>query len=138
MSLGTELWPFDRAADRMLTLLPEADIVWQTGVTEVVRDGRRLDQWVPAKDLYRAFAESDVVVTHAGVGSVLSALNQGKVPVILPRRAEHREMVDDHQLEFAEMIDARGLAVSVDPADLTREHLERAAGLTARRRPPVG
>lgn len=134
VSLGTELWPYPRAVAGVRRVLPDAEVVWQTGVTEVEEDGRRLQQWLPATELHDAFRDSDVVLTHAGVGSVLSALRQGKVPVILPRRAAHREMVDDHQLEFAEMIAARGLAVSVDPDDLAPEHLERAAALSARRR----
>lgn len=133
VSLGSEVWPFQRAIDQVLKLLPDAQVTWQTGVTEYKVNGERLPQWVPADELRSAIAEADVVVTHAGVGSVLACLEHGKVPVILPRRAVHGEMVDDHQLEFAEMIDNRGLAVSVDPADLTLGHLERAASAQAMR-----
>ncbi len=67
---------------------------------------RQLQQWVPATDLRRAFGESDVVLTHAGVGSALVALEGGAVPVILPRRQSHGEMIDDHQVEFADMMAA--------------------------------
>ena len=129
VSLGTELWPFQRAVDRALELLPDTDIYWQTGVTEATRDGRTLQQWVPAADLRRAFGESDVVLTHAGVGSALVALEEGAVPVILPRRQAHGEMIDDHQVEFADMMVRRSLAVSVDPDELSMEHILRAANL---------
>jgi len=133
VSLGTELWSFPRAVEAVPRVLPDADIFWQTGVTEAVGRGRALQQWVPAAELHRAFHESDVVITHAGVGSVLSALNQGKIPVILPRLAAEREMIDDHQVEFAQMISDLGLAVVVDPSELTLADLEGAASLTARR-----
>lgn len=134
VSLGTELWPFQRAVDRALELLPDTEIYWQTGVTEATRDGHALQQWVPATDLRRAFAESDVVLTHAGVGSALVALEGGAVPVILPRRQAHGEMIDDHQVEFADMMTRRALAVSVDPDELTMEHIVRAANLVVRRK----
>ncbi len=134
VSLGTELWPFRRAVDRALELLPDTEIYWQTGVTEATRDGQALQQWVPAKDLRRAFAESDVVLTHAGVGSALGSLEGGAVPVMLPRRRAHGEMIDDHQVEFANMMARRSLAVSVDPDELGMEHILRAANLVARRR----
>lgn len=134
VSLGTELWPFQRAVDRVLELLPDADIFWQTGVTESFHDGRQLRQWAPAGELHRAFGDCDVVVIHAGVGSALVALDQGKVPVLLPRRQSHREMIDDHQVEFADMMAARSLAVSVDPDELTLDHVLTAANLAARRR----
>lgn len=138
VSLGTELWPFDRAVEAADRVLGDLDVTWQVGTTEA-HDGRGLPlrQWLPAADLHGAFGAADVVLTHAGVGSVLSVLQQGRVPVILPRRARAGEMVDDHQVEFAEAMAARGLAVSVDPADLTIEHVVAAANLTARRRTPV-
>lgn len=136
VSLGSELWPFPRAVESVLSLLPDADISWQTGVTEFWRGGSQLRQWVPAADLRRQIAAADLVITHAGVGSVLACLEQGKVPIILPRRSAHREMVDDHQLEFAEMIDAKGLAISLDPSELRLAHLGQAASTTVRRQRP--
>ena len=138
VSLGSELWPFPRAIDSVLRLLPDADITWQVGVTEFDRDGERLPHWLPADELRAAIGRSDVVVMHAGVGSVLCALDEGKIPVILSRRQNRGEMVDDHQTEIAELLHDRGLAISVDPDDLTREHLTCAARMTAHRRADFG
>ncbi|MFT4109069.1 glycosyltransferase [Propionicimonas sp.] len=135
VSLGSELWPFPRAIERVISLLPEAAITWQVGTTSFSRDGQPLRQWLPAEELRAAISASDLVVMHAGVGSVLVALDEGKVPVILPRRQHHKEMVDDHQTEIAAVLADRGLAITVDPDELTAEHLSRAAGLAARRRP---
>ncbi|MBZ5739733.1 glycosyltransferase [Nocardioides mangrovi] len=136
VSLGTELWPFDRAVAACRRVLDGMDVRWQTGTTEAVGDdGVPLTRWLPAADLHAAFGAADVVVTHAGVGSVLSVLQQGKVPVILPRRSRSGEMVDDHQLEFAASIAAKGLAIAVDPDHLTADHLRQAAALAAHRRP---
>lgn len=138
VSLGSELWPFPRAIERVIELLPDTDITWQVGVTEYRRDGSLLQQWLPADELRASIRASDVVVMHAGVGSVLVALDEGKVPVILPRRQRNMEMVDDHQAQIAELLADRGLAISVDPEDLTLEHLSRAAAMAARRRLDFG
>lgn len=133
VSLGSEHWPFRRAVERVLAVLPDAEIVWQTGATEVDLGGRRLPQWVPAVELRAAIRDADVVITHAGIGSALAALEEGKVPVFLPRRSDRGEHVDDHQTEAAARLGARGLAVAVDPDELTIEHVVRAASLGARR-----
>ncbi|MGC4110232.1 MAG: glycosyltransferase [Nocardioides sp.] len=134
VALGTEVWPFTRAVDRILELLPDAEITWQAGVTDYVHQGEQLQRWLPPAELYAAMADADVVIAHAGVGTVLAALGEGKVPVVLPRLGAQREHVDDHQVEVAAMLDRRSLVVSVDPSELTYDDLTRAAGLEARPR----
>lgn len=135
LTLGTERWPFPRAVDGMLRAVPQASVTWQTGSTIASHHGRVLQQWLPADVLHQAFADADVVVTHAGVGSVLACLRNGRVPVVLPRRARHGEHIDDHQLEFARLLADRELAVCVDPEDLSAHHLLRAASLSVHQRP---
>jgi UDP-N-acetylglucosamine transferase subunit ALG13 len=63
--------------------------------------------------------EADVVVTHAGVGSVLCAREAGHVPVVVPRLHRYDEHVDDHQLELVAALGANGHVVPVmDMAEL--------------------
>lgn len=138
VSLGSELWPFTRAIEAVTRVLPEAETTWQVGVTDYALEGRTLPQWLPADELRGAIAASDAVVMHAGVGSILVALQEGKVPVILPRRMHHGEMVDDHQTEIAGILADRGLVISVDPDELTTEHVAQAARLGVRRRAGFG
>jgi len=134
VTLGSELWPFERAASRLLELLPDVNITWQTGTTEVIHHGTALRRWVPANELRQAIREADVVIAHAGVGSALVALDEGKIPILLPRLARHQEMIDDHQVEFAGLMADKGLAITVSPTDLQLDHLAEAAQLRARRR----
>jgi UDP-N-acetylglucosamine--N-acetylmuramyl-(pentapeptide) pyrophosphoryl-undecaprenol N-acetylglucosamine transferase len=134
VTLGTERFPFSRAVERAAALLEGRDVFWQTGSTSAEHLGEPLPQWVAADDLRRACRDSDVLITHGGVGSALVALESGKVPIILPRRADRGEHIDDHQLEVAGVLAGRGLAICVDPDDLTEEHLQAAFGLVAHHR----
>jgi UDP-N-acetylglucosamine transferase subunit ALG13 len=60
-----------------------------------------------------------VFVTHAGVGSVLVALANGKRPVVVPRRKAFGEAVDDHQLQLGRRFAAAGLVTLVEePSEL--------------------
>lgn len=107
-------------------LAPGAEVLWQTGPTPIRDlgiDGRDL---VPAAELTRAVASADLVIAHAGVGSALTALDAGKVPVLLPRQSAFHEHVDDHQLLIADALAQRNLAVPVDPAGLTPAHCLKA------------
>jgi UDP-N-acetylglucosamine transferase subunit ALG13 len=126
VTLGTERFPFPRAVSRLREVLAGCEVYWQTGSTVVEDDAGRLPQWVPAEELRRACREADVAVTHGGVGSILLALTEGKVPVVLPRRAADGEHIDDHQAEVCAMLAERGLVVALDPDRLTRDDLDRA------------
>jgi UDP-N-acetylglucosamine transferase subunit ALG13 len=45
--------------------------------------------------------EARIVVSHAGVGSILTALEQQTPIIIVPRLKKYNEVIDDHQLEIA-------------------------------------
>jgi UDP-N-acetylglucosamine transferase subunit ALG13 len=64
------------------------------------------------------------VVTHAGVGSVMTALLAQKRPIVVPRLRRHGEAVDDHQLGFARRLDEGGLAVLVEDLGRLAEAVE--------------
>lgn len=126
VTLGTEGYGFRRAVERLLQVLPrEATVLWQTGSTDVEGLGIEARRAVPGDELRRAIAAADVVVSHAGTGSAITAFETGKVPLLLPREARHREHVDDHQMLTANELTRRGLAVSVQVNSLTLQHLER-------------
>jgi UDP-N-acetylglucosamine transferase subunit ALG13 len=75
--------------------------------------------FVPYEELRRLVSEARIVVTHAGAGSALLALGQGKRPVLVPRLAQHGEAIDDHQVSFAKRMAGLGLAhVVFDPMNL--------------------
>jgi UDP-N-acetylglucosamine transferase subunit ALG13 len=113
VALGTMPFSFRRLLDRLAAILPaDAEVVlWQTGLTPL--DGLAVHGLasVAPDDLAAAFAAADVVVSHAGVGSALEALDAGRRPLLVPRRARFREHVDDHQAQVAHELERRGLAL---------------------------
>jgi UDP-N-acetylglucosamine--N-acetylmuramyl-(pentapeptide) pyrophosphoryl-undecaprenol N-acetylglucosamine transferase len=129
VSLGTfKDYGFERLVRRLLEILPpDAEVLWQTGDTDVSGLGITGHHAIPERELTQAIREADVLVAHAGVGTALAALEVGKCPVLVPRRLAHGEHVDDHQIQIAGELDSRGLALSVDADDLELEHLLSAA-----------
>jgi len=110
---------FRRAVEQLFLTLPgDAEVFWQTGVTDV--SGLDIDakSHVPPGELAARIAEADLVVAHSGTGSALTAMDAGKCAVLLPRLAQHGEHVDDHQLQIAGELDRRGLAIRCAVEDL--------------------
>jgi UDP-N-acetylglucosamine transferase subunit ALG13 len=83
--------------------------------------------------MLRYFDEAEKVITHAGVGSILCATRAGHLPVVVPRRHDLGEHVDEHQAELTARLELRGSVIAV------REIADLAAAVAAAppRRPPV-
>ncbi len=135
VSLGTYRgYDFSRLVERLLEVLPaDAEVLWQTGDTDVSRFGIAGHYAIPEKELSEAMREADVVVAHAGVGTALAAFEVGQCPLLVPRRFALGEHVDDHQIQLCDDLVRRGLAVSVDAGEVSLEHLAEAAGRSVER-----
>lgn len=133
VTLGTmRTYGFRRAVDRLLKVLPEvlapdAEVLWQLGVTDDRGMTGDVRSSVPNVELRKAMADADLVIAHSGIGSALTALELGKRPVLLPRRPEFDEHVDNHQALIAGELDRRSLAVSAEADRVDADHLVRAA-----------
>lgn len=65
-------------------------------------------------------ARSDLLVSHAGMGSILTALHLGKPIVVMPRRGHLRETRNDHQFTTAQRLGSRpGIYVAQDEGQLS-------------------
>jgi UDP-N-acetylglucosamine transferase subunit ALG13 len=63
--------------------------------------------------------KAEIVITHAGIGSILLCLILDKVPIIFPRYADLKEHVDDHQVEISLRLEKeKAVLVSYNDKDL--------------------
>lgn len=129
VTLGSWRQPFRRLVERVVSVLPpDVETLWQTGFTEVDDLPIEARPWVPQTDLLAAMQEADVVITHAGMGTALDALEAGRFPIVVPRQARLGEQIDDHQVDLASLLEARGLALARLPHEVTVNDMVRAAG----------
>ncbi|MHB1535782.1 MAG: glycosyltransferase [Acidimicrobiales bacterium] len=125
---ASETFRFDRFFRALRRLLPaEAEVLWQTGCSDVEALGISSRRRIPAAELHQRMADADLVIAHAGVGSALAALGKGKFPLLIPREKAYGEHVDDHQFEVAEDLAARRLAVVRRVHELTASDFALAA-----------
>jgi UDP-N-acetylglucosamine--N-acetylmuramyl-(pentapeptide) pyrophosphoryl-undecaprenol N-acetylglucosamine transferase len=125
---------FRRLLEQLIRIIPHGtDVLWQVGYTDTSGLGIDSQVSLPAPELSRAMAESDVVITHAGIGSAISALEAGKRPVFVPRRKRFKEHVDDHQAFIATELDQRKLAFRAEADELQWDEVVQAASWRAER-----
>jgi UDP-N-acetylglucosamine transferase subunit ALG13 len=63
------------------------------------------------EEFQKQMERADLIITHGGCGTLLSALRLGKVPVVMPRRKQYGEHVNDHQVQLVEALAAEGWVV---------------------------
>jgi beta-1,4-N-acetylglucosaminyltransferase len=96
--------PFDRLM-RGIDALPASEAVFvQTGLSSVMPQRATTVEFLPYEALVDLVREARLVVTHAGVGTILTALLNGVKPIVVPRLKKYGDAVDDHQLELAERL----------------------------------
>jgi UDP-N-acetylglucosamine transferase subunit ALG13 len=138
VTVGTQA-PFDRlilAVDRWAGTRGRPDVFAQIGKT-TLRPSQM--QWVTTLESAAMLArmrEAEAIVAHAGMGTILQALQLGKPLVVVPRRAGLGEQRNDHQLATARRFEHLGLARVVYETDQLDAALD--AILTARPADKIG
>lgn len=128
VTVGVNGYGFGRLIDAVRRVAPEgAEILWQTGSTDLTDRDIAAVPVMATEDLLGAMRRADVVISHAGVGSAILAMQAGKCPILVPRERAHREHVDDHQRQIADLLTGAGLAIGCDPPGLNADVLAEAA-----------
>jgi UDP-N-acetylglucosamine transferase subunit ALG13 len=136
VTVGTEL-PFDRlvgVVDEWAGRTQRADVFAQIGDSFRRPNHIRYKTFIEPAEFARRFAAADVIVSHAGMGTILSALQFQKPIVVMPRRASLQEHRNEHQLATARRLAELGkVTVALDEDELRRT-LDRLGELKAQER----
>jgi UDP-N-acetylglucosamine transferase subunit ALG13 len=139
VTVGTQL-PFDRlirTIDRWASARPYADAFAQIGPAQYRPHHMPWAEFLDAEECRRKTEQADVVVAHAGMGSILTALEYGRPILVMPRLSALGEHRNDHQLDTAKKLLAQGrIFVAFDENQLL-EKLEYLNKLQPSERIPV-
>lgn len=91
---------------------------------EGVRGDVRVFDFCSTHEFNEYMKLSQVVICHAGVGATSASLRAGKIPAVVPRRAEFSEHVDNHQVELLFELERNAIARLVSNAEDIRVFLD--------------
>jgi UDP-N-acetylglucosamine transferase subunit ALG13 len=109
------------------------EVLWQTADSPVDDLPIQATPTLPAAELGAALSKADIVISHAGTGSALAALNAGRYPILATRDPARGEQVDDHQQQLATELARRGLAMHRDAQAITIDDMMEALDISVRR-----
>lgn len=121
LTVGSQM-PFDRlvsAADEWAANHPEATIFGQIGDSAFVARSMEVVAALSPEAFSTQVQRADIVLAHAGMGTVLTAMDRGKPMVLMPRSAALRETRNDHQIGTARWLEKKpGVFVANSGDDL--------------------
>jgi UDP-N-acetylglucosamine transferase subunit ALG13 len=104
-------YEFRALLDRLTDIgIADHQVIWQVPSAHRSLPGR-VAAHLTSEEFDEQVRLADVVVCHAGVGTLMRAWELGKYPVVVPRRRHRGEHVDDHQLQIASLVQHHGLGV---------------------------
>lgn len=111
VTVGTHEQPFDRLVSKIDELkrdgVIQEEVVIQTGFSTYEPKYCQWSKLIPYADMVKNVADARIVITHGGPASFIMPLQVGKVPVVVPRKKQFGEHVNDHQVEFARNVAQR-------------------------------
>ena len=116
--VGSQKFPFDRLIREMDRLAGEGIIqdeaLAQIGASTFEPKHMKWQRFMDKTDFDRAISDCDLLVTHAGEGSIMTGLFKGKKVIAVPRYQKFGEHVSDHQLEIARALAKQRCIVNVE------------------------
>lgn len=114
ITLGTQKEPFTRLLDYVEEANTHEKIIAQVGHTNYQSNKMEVLNFVSNEQLTDYIKKADIVITHGGTGSVLTALKNNKKVIACARLKKFGEHVDDHQKELVELFDKKGHLIELD------------------------
>ncbi len=100
--------PFDRlirAVDEITPHLNGEKVIAQTNVGNYTAKNMECRSYYSADEFNALIIQSRMIISHAGIGSIISALTHKKPIIIMPRRASLNEHRNEHQLATAKKME---------------------------------
>ena len=103
----------------------EEEVIVQSGFTKYESHRMKIFDMLPKEELIDYVKKANLVITHGGVGSIQTALQENKKVIAVPRKAKYSEHVNDHQCQIVKTFDEKGYVIGTNGVEDLEEALKR-------------
>lgn len=138
--LGTQNNSFSRLLKEIEKLIEKGtikeEVIVQAGHTKYESNKMKIFDLIPKGKLEELQEKADLIITHGGVGSIVSSLEKGKKVIAIPRSHKYEEHVNDHQKEIVKKFTKDGYIIGVFELKNLEEALQIAKNFTPKKYVP--
>lgn len=134
VTVGTHEQPFNRLVKCVDDLKKDGtiteEVIIQTGYSTYEPRYCKWKKLFPYQEMLKLVEKARIVITHGGPSSFIMPLQIGRTPIVVPRRHEFNEHVNNHQVSFANAVAERmGTIIVVDDIDKLGETIRNYNGI---------
>lgn len=115
--LGTQKNNFNRLLNEIQKNIDnntiKEKVIVQAGSTKFKSKDMEIFSLIPSDELLKLQKKARIIITHGGVGSIVSSIKLGKKVIAVPRLEEFREHVNNHQIQIVETFEKNGYIKAV-------------------------
>ena len=123
VTLGTQ----DKAFVRLLKAIDReiengnimGKVIVQAGFTKGKYESKKMEifELIDRDEFNELVNKCDYLITHGGVGSILTGLKAGKKVIVCPRLFKYKEHMNDHQVQIVEEFSKAGYILAFNEND---------------------
>ena len=121
VTLGTQDKPFTRLLEKIDEQIENGNIkeevVVQAGYTKYESKNMKVFDLVDREEFQNLITKCDLLITHGGVGSILTGLKNNKKVIVCPRLFKYGEHMNDHQIQIVENFAKEGYILEYEDGD---------------------
>jgi len=109
VTVGNDFRDFSRLIKKVDEITPHLphEIVIQRGYSRYRPQNTKHFDFVPIDTAMEYIKMSELVISHAGIGTIILCKEYGIPIIILPRRKKYGEHMNDHQMEIAKILEEK-------------------------------
>ena len=126
VTVGSQL-PFDRlikAVDEMVPEFGDNEVVAQVYDMKYEPRNIRTVEFLTPIEYQSYISQADLVISHAGMGTILTVSELGKPLIVFPRSGDLKETRNNHQVATCRMLEQQGLLHAAYTIDDLREKVK--------------
>lgn len=130
ITLGTQDKPFNRLLKQVDKEIKNGNIcekvIVQAGCTKYETENMECFNQVSQEAFEKYMKECNLLITHAGVGSIITGLKYNKTIIAIPRLEEYGEAANNHQMQIVETFSKDGFLIGLNDLNKLSYALKRA------------
>lgn len=118
ITVGTQKFQFNRLFVELDKIIEEGKIdcsvFAQIGTSSYSPKNYKFDKFINHNQHQELVKKAQIIICHAGTSSIIEGLKANKKVIVVPRKKEFDEHVDNHQTEIAKVFQEKNYIEVVD------------------------